>query len=45
MIRVKAVDTDVGLNGAVRYRIRRDPLGNYKSFTVDQETGVITLDR
>ncbi len=42
---MRAVDTDIGLNGQVRYRIRRDPLGNYLSFRVDPETGVITLTR
>ncbi len=45
VIRVKAVDTDVGLNGAVRYRIRKDPLGNHRSFRVDAESGAITLAR
>jgi cadherin 23 len=41
--RVKAVDVDIGSNGAVRYRLRQDPLGNHKSFSVDEITGVVTL--
>lgn len=45
VIRVRAVDTDVGPNGEVRYRIRKDPLENYKSFRVDPVSGVITLAR
>ena len=43
--RVKAVDVDIGSNGAVRYRLRQDPLGNHKSFAIDELTGVITLIR
>ena len=43
--RVKAVDVDIGSNGAVRYRLRQDPLGNHRSFAVDEVTGVITLKR
>ena len=33
----------IGSNGAVRYRIRKDPLGNYKSFNIDPTSGVVTL--
>ena len=43
--RVKAVDVDVGSNGAVRYRLRQDPIGNHRSFSIDEITGVITLRR
>ena len=41
--RVRAVDVDIGSNGAVRYRLRKDPLGNHRSFAVDEISGVITL--
>ena len=43
VIRVRAIDTDIGVNGQVRYRIRKDPLGNYRSFEIDPETGIIIL--
>ena len=33
----------IGSNGAVRYRIRKDPLGNYKTFKIDPVSGIITL--
>ena len=45
VINVRAVDTDIGSNGAVRYKIRKDPLGNYKTFHIDNLTGQITLQR
>ena len=45
VIVVRAVDTDIGANGQVRYRIRKDPLGNFRSFRIDPESGVITLVR
>ena len=32
-----------GSNGAVRYRIRKDPVGNYKTFKIDPVSGLITL--
>ena len=43
IITVQAIDTDIGSNGAIRYRIRPDPLGNYRSFDIDPESGIITL--
>ena len=45
VITVRAIDTDIGSNGAVRYRIRKDPLGNYKAFHIDSVTGKITLQK
>ena len=45
VITIRAVDTDIGSNGRVRYSIRRDPLDNYKTFAIDTETGLITLQR
>ena len=38
-----ATDTDIGSNGAVRYRIRHDPLGDHKSFSVDRISGVVKV--
>ena len=29
----------------MRYSIRRDPLDNYKTFAIDPESGLITLQR
>ena len=43
IISVQAIDTDIGSNGAIRYRIRPDPLGNYRSFDIDPTSGIITL--
>ena len=43
IVTVQAIDTDIGSNGAVRYRIRPDPLGNYRSFDINEENGLITL--
>lgn len=43
LIQVLAVDQDIGANGAVRYRLRKDPLGNWRTFAIDEETGMITL--
>ena len=45
VITVRAVDTDVGNNGAVRYRIRKDPLGHHLSFLMDELSGQISLAR
>ena len=33
----------LGSNGAVRYRIRKDPLGNYRTFKIDPVSGIISL--
>ena len=43
IIAVQAIDTDIGSNGAVRYRMRPDPLGNHRSFDIDSVSGMITL--
>lgn len=43
VITVKAVDADVGPNAAVRYRLRQDLTGDWATFRVDQDTGLITL--
>ena len=40
---MRAVDPDVGVNGEVRYRIRKDSNGNHNIFQIDEESGQITL--
>lgn len=40
---MKAVDNDVGPNAAVLYRLKQDPSGDYRSFAIDQVTGLITV--
>ena len=37
------ISTFIGSNGAVRYRIRKDPLGNYRTFKIDPVSGIISL--
>lgn len=43
VVQVHAVDNDVGPNAAVLYRMKQDPIGNYRSFAIDQVTGIVTL--
>lgn len=45
IIQVMATDDDIGPNAAVRYRLKRDPIGNYRTFLIDQDSGLITLKR
>ncbi|XP_050735758.1 cadherin-23-like isoform X6 [Eriocheir sinensis] len=45
VIQVRATDKDIGINGAVRYRILKDGLGNWQTFTIDQTTGAILLQK
>ncbi|CAL4059672.1 unnamed protein product [Meganyctiphanes norvegica] len=45
VIQVHAEDKDIGINGAVRYRIINDPLGNFQTFTIDPITGAILLQK
>uniref|UniRef100_A0A182PGR0 Cadherin domain-containing protein n=1 Tax=Anopheles epiroticus TaxID=199890 RepID=A0A182PGR0_9DIPT len=40
---VHAYDEDVGENAIVRYRLKMDALGNYRKFTIDKETGELSL--
>lgn len=40
---VYAKDEDVGLNALVKYRMKPDLFGNYKTFSVDENTGLISL--
>jgi len=43
VISVKAIDDDVGQNADVRYRFKQDLMGDWKTFSVDEITGLITL--
>lgn len=43
IIQVVADDDDAGPNGAVRYRLKRDPVGSWRTFVIDERTGVISL--
>uniref|UniRef100_A0A182YAM2 Cadherin domain-containing protein n=1 Tax=Anopheles stephensi TaxID=30069 RepID=A0A182YAM2_ANOST len=40
---VHAYDEDVGENAIVRYRLKMDSLGNYQKFSIDKETGELSL--
>lgn len=43
VIQVKAIDNDVGPNAAVLYRLKQDDVGHFRSFAIDQVTGLITV--
>lgn len=43
IIQVEAKDADIGLNGEVHYRLKQDLAGHWKTFSIDDKTGVITL--
>jgi len=45
VISVKAIDDDVGQNAEVRYRFKQDLMGDWKTFSVDETTGLITLKK
>ena len=49
IIQVEAQDADTGLNGQVHYRLKQDLAGHWRTFHIDEKTGVITtkvsLDR
>lgn len=40
---VYAKDEDVGMNALVKYRMKPDLFGNYKTFSVDENSGLISL--
>lgn len=42
---VRAIDDDVGPNAEVRYKLKADPTGNFKAFSIDPNTGTITLNQ
>uniref|UniRef100_A0A1B0B4Y0 Cadherin domain-containing protein n=1 Tax=Glossina palpalis gambiensis TaxID=67801 RepID=A0A1B0B4Y0_9MUSC len=39
VLQVLATDDDIGLNALIKYRLKPDPLGSYKLFELDSETG------
>lgn len=39
ILQVIATDEDIGMNALVHYRLKPDPLGSYKLFELDSETG------
>ncbi|CAG9785729.1 unnamed protein product [Diatraea saccharalis] len=41
VVEVKAIDADIGPNGAVRYRVRQDAGGAWRAFSVHATTGVL----
>lgn len=43
ILQIVARDDDVGPNAAVRYRLKTDPLGNYRLFTIDGDSGILSL--
>jgi len=45
VITVKAIDDDIGQNAEVRYRFKQDLMGDWKTFLVDEITGLITLKK
>ena len=45
LIQVEAVDDDIGPNGAVRYRLKQDLMGNWKTFSIDEVSGIIYLKK
>lgn len=40
---VHAYDEDVGENAIVRYRLKMDTMGNFRKFSLDKETGELSL--
>lgn len=38
-----ATDEDVGSNGLIRYRLRIDPAGHWKSFSLQPVSGILEL--
>ena len=43
VIQVRAVDSDIGQNGIVRYRFRQEFSGHSETFDINPTTGVLTL--
>ncbi|XP_046672662.1 cadherin-23 isoform X2 [Homalodisca vitripennis] len=43
VITVTAIDADVGPNAAVRYRLKQDNTGDWSTFSVDQDSGLVSL--
>lgn len=43
IIRVEATDSDTGLNGDVRFRLKQDSSGHFRTFRIDDRSGTIYL--
>ncbi|XP_013115891.2 cadherin-23 [Stomoxys calcitrans] len=43
ILQVMATDEDIGMNALVRYRLKPDPLGSYRLFDLDADTGHLFL--
>ncbi|XP_071565121.1 cadherin-23 [Temnothorax nylanderi] len=43
IIQIEARDADTGLNGDVHYRLKQDLAGHWKTFRIDEKTGMISL--
>lgn len=42
-MQIIATDADVGRNGAIRYKLKADPAGHYKTFEIQPVSGVLEL--
>ena len=45
LIKVTATDDDMGDNAAVRYKLKHDPLGDWKTFDIDEINGTLFLKK
>ncbi|XP_050299893.1 cadherin-23 isoform X2 [Anthonomus grandis grandis] len=43
LVQIIATDEDTGLNGAVRYRLKSDPAGHWKTFNLQPVSGILEL--
>ncbi|XP_076254709.1 cadherin 88C [Rhynchophorus ferrugineus] len=43
LIQIKATDEDVGQNGAIRYKLKTDPAGHWRSFSLQAMSGILEL--
>lgn len=43
LLQIVARDDDVGPNAAIRYRLKPDPLGNNRLFSIEPDTGILRL--
>lgn len=43
ILQVRAVDSDIGNNGVVRYKFRQEFSRHWEAFNIDSTTGVLTL--
>ena len=44
LVQIVAQDDDVDQNGAVRYRLRADPSGHWKTFNLQPVSGILELN-